>query len=116
LPNNVHLHTYQTVVASAIVLVCASALAETPEALVKQALQRNPELNFFVAEIAAAKGAVRTAETVRNPELSSEVGYKNSRTTQEERAAMARSWLSHSAKPSSIPVDLRYARQLQITI
>jgi outer membrane protein, heavy metal efflux system len=65
--------------ASAIVLVCASALAETPEALVKQALQRNPELNFFVAEIAVAKGAVRTAGTVRNPELSSEVGYKNSR-------------------------------------
>jgi cobalt-zinc-cadmium efflux system outer membrane protein len=63
---------------SAIVLACASALAETPEALVKQALQRNPELNFFVAEIAAAKGAVRTAGTVRNPELNSELGYKNS--------------------------------------
>ena len=69
----------RSILASAIVLVCASALAETPEALVKQALQRNPELNFFVAEIAAAKGAVRTAGTVRNPELSSEVGYKNSR-------------------------------------
>ena len=46
-------------VAIAVVLVCASALAETPEALVKQALQRNPELNFFVAEIAGAKGAAR---------------------------------------------------------
>jgi cobalt-zinc-cadmium efflux system outer membrane protein len=66
-------------VASAILFVCASALAETPEALVKQALQRNPELNFFVAEIAAAKGAVRTAGTLRNPELSTELGYKNSR-------------------------------------
>lgn len=65
--------------ASAILLVCTSALAETPEGLVKQALQRNPELNFFVAEIAAAKGGVRTARTVRNPELNSEVGYKNSR-------------------------------------
>ena len=68
-------------VASGVVLVCANALAETPEALVKQALQRNPELNFFVAEIAAAKGVVRTAGTVRNPELNSEVGYKNSRET-----------------------------------
>jgi len=67
------------VTASAILLVCASALAETPEALVKQALQRNPELNFFVAETAAAKGAVRTAGIVRNPELNSELGYKNSR-------------------------------------
>ncbi len=64
--------------ASAILLVYATALAETPEALVKQALQRNPELNFFVAEIAVARG-VRTAGTLRNPELSSELGYKNSR-------------------------------------
>ena len=75
---SIYTHT-KSFVASAIVLVCASVLAETPEALVKQALQRNPELNFFVAEIAAAKGAVRTAGTFRNPELSSEVGYKNSR-------------------------------------
>lgn len=65
--------------ASAILLVCASAFAETPEALVRQALRENPELNFFVAEIAAAKGAVRTAGTLRNPELSTELGYKNSR-------------------------------------
>ena len=69
----------KSVAASAILLVCANALAETPQKLVQQALQRNPELNFFVAEIAAAKGAVRTAGTVRNPELNSEVGYKNSR-------------------------------------
>jgi cobalt-zinc-cadmium efflux system outer membrane protein len=69
----------KSVTASALLLVCARALAETPQTLVKQALQRNPELNFFVAEIAAAKGAVRTARTVRNPELSTELGYKNSR-------------------------------------
>jgi len=69
----------KSVTASAILLVCANALAETPQKLVQQALQRNPELNFFVAEIAAAKGGVRTARTVRNPELNSEVGYKNSR-------------------------------------
>jgi outer membrane protein, heavy metal efflux system len=69
----------KSVTASAILLVCASALAETPQKLVQQALQRNPELNFFVAEIAAAKGAVRTAGTVRNPELTTEAGYKNSR-------------------------------------
>jgi cobalt-zinc-cadmium efflux system outer membrane protein len=69
----------KSVTASAILLVCAGALAETPQKLVQQALQRNPELNFFVAEIAAAKGAVRTAGTVRNPELSAEAGFKNSR-------------------------------------
>jgi cobalt-zinc-cadmium efflux system outer membrane protein len=69
----------KSVTASAILLVCASALAETPQKLVQQALQRNPELNFFVADIAAARGAVRTAGTVRNPELTTEAGYKNSR-------------------------------------
>jgi outer membrane protein, heavy metal efflux system len=69
----------KSVTASAILLVCVSALAETPQKLVQQALQRNPELNFFVAEIAAAKGGVRTAGTTRNPELTTEAGYKNSR-------------------------------------
>ena len=69
----------ESVTASAILLVCASSSAETPQTLVNQALQRNPELNFFVAEIAAAKGALRTAGTLRNPELSTEIGYKNSR-------------------------------------
>jgi outer membrane protein, heavy metal efflux system len=69
----------KSVTASAILLVCVSALAETPQKLVQQALQRNPELNFFVAEIAAAKGGVRTAGTIRNPELTTEAGYKNSR-------------------------------------
>jgi cobalt-zinc-cadmium efflux system outer membrane protein len=69
----------KSVAGSVIAFMCATALAETPEALVRQALQRNPELNFFVAEIAAAKGSARTARTVRNPELSSELGYKNSR-------------------------------------
>jgi outer membrane protein, heavy metal efflux system len=69
----------ESFIASAILFVCANALAETPEGLVKQALQRNPELNFFVAEIAAAKGAMRTAGTIRNPELSTEFGYKNAR-------------------------------------
>src|SRR5215475_1410808 len=69
----------KSVTATAILLVCAPALAETPQKLVQQALQQNPELNFFVAEIAAAKGAVRTAGTVRNPELTTEAGYKNSR-------------------------------------
>jgi cobalt-zinc-cadmium efflux system outer membrane protein len=67
------------VTASAILLVCASSSAETPQTLVNQALQRNPELNFFQADIAAAKGGVRTAGTLRNPELSTEIGYKNSR-------------------------------------
>jgi outer membrane protein, heavy metal efflux system len=77
-PMLIHTQT-KSFTASAILLVCASVLAETPDVLVKQALQRNPELKFFVAEIATAKGTVRTARTVRNPEVSTELGYKNSR-------------------------------------
>jgi len=69
----------RSLTAGGIALTCVSALAETPDALVEEAFQRNPELSFFVGEIAAAKGTVRTAGTRRNPELSSEFGYKNSR-------------------------------------
>ncbi len=75
---SIHTHI-KLFVPAVVVLLCADAFAETPDALVKQALQQNPELNFFVAEIGAAKGGVRTAGTIRNPELSSEFGYKNSR-------------------------------------
>jgi cobalt-zinc-cadmium efflux system outer membrane protein len=51
----------------------------TPAALVRQALVNNPELNFYAAEIAAAKGTLKTAGTMRNPELNTETGYKNTR-------------------------------------
>jgi cobalt-zinc-cadmium efflux system outer membrane protein len=49
------------------------------EALVSEALARNPELNVYRAEIAAAKGGLKTAATIRNPELSTQAGYKNAR-------------------------------------
>lgn len=51
----------------------------TPEALVRQALAQNPELNFYTAEIAAAKGSLKTAGTIRNPEVNTDAGYKNTR-------------------------------------
>jgi len=51
----------------------------TPAALVRQALANNPELKFYGAEIAAAKGTLKTAGTMRNPELNTETGYKNTR-------------------------------------
>src|SRR6266404_4356498 len=46
------------------------------EALVADVLEHNPELNFYRAEIAAAKGERRTAATWSNPELSTSVGQK----------------------------------------
>jgi cobalt-zinc-cadmium efflux system outer membrane protein len=47
--------------------------------LVHEALQKNLELNFYRTEIAAAKGALKTAGTRRNPELNTQAGYKNAR-------------------------------------
>ena len=51
----------------------------TPAALVRQALANNSELKFYAAEIAAAKGTLKTAGTMRNPEMNTEAGYKNTR-------------------------------------
>jgi cobalt-zinc-cadmium efflux system outer membrane protein len=49
------------------------------DALVQQILTTNPELKFYEAEIAAAKGELRTAATLPNPELSATLGGKRVR-------------------------------------
>jgi outer membrane protein, heavy metal efflux system len=49
------------------------------EALVQQILATNPELKFYEAEIAAAKGELRTAATMPNPELDATFGAKRVR-------------------------------------
>jgi cobalt-zinc-cadmium efflux system outer membrane protein len=46
------------------------------DALVADALEHNPELNFYRAEIAAIKGERRTAGTLANPEVSATLGNK----------------------------------------
>ncbi|MBI3850037.1 MAG: TolC family protein [Verrucomicrobia bacterium] len=48
----------------------------TLAALVAEVLEKNPELNFYQAEIAATKGERRTAAAWANPEVSSTVGQK----------------------------------------
>ncbi len=48
----------------------------TLDALVAESLEKNPELNFYKSEMAAAKGDRRTAGTFPNPELSADVGRK----------------------------------------
>lgn len=48
----------------------------TLDAVVADVLERNPESNFYNAEIAAAKGEARSAATWSNPELSTTVGDK----------------------------------------
>ncbi|HUS36870.1 MAG TPA: TolC family protein [Verrucomicrobiae bacterium] len=51
----------------------------TLEALVADVLEHNPELNFYTAEVAAAKGERRTASTRQNPEVATEIGRKSVR-------------------------------------
>ena len=48
----------------------------TLDAVVADVLEHNPELNFYSAEIAAAKGQARTAATWANPDLSTTIGGK----------------------------------------
>src|SRR5213595_1299518 len=58
------------------------ALAGEPtslDALVTEALARNPELNVYSSQIAAAKGERRTAGEWQNPEASTEGGAKITR-------------------------------------
>ena len=44
--------------------------------LVNEALEKNPELNFYRAEIAAARGGRKSAGAWQNPEVSAEIGQK----------------------------------------
>ncbi len=46
------------------------------DALVNEALEKNPELNFYRAEIAAARGGRKSAGAWANPEVSAEIGQK----------------------------------------
>ncbi len=56
-----------------------NAPTSTLDALVAQALEKNPELKFYEAEIAAAKGERRTAGLWPNPEVNGNVGQKTVR-------------------------------------
>ncbi len=60
-------------------LTAADAPTVTLDSLVAQALAENPELKFYEAEIAAAKGERRAAGAWANPELSTEAGRKRVR-------------------------------------
>jgi cobalt-zinc-cadmium efflux system outer membrane protein len=57
----------------------APAPVATLEALVEETLEHNPEVRFYEAEIAAAKGGRMTAGSIANPELSGSIGNKTIR-------------------------------------
>lgn len=97
----------------------ASARATTPtsqmtlEALVADVLRHNPEVNFYSAEITAAKGEARTAATWKNPELSTTVGDK--RVAGDGLAAEGVTWLVSIRQtfewPGRIPLRKAIANQ-----
>jgi cobalt-zinc-cadmium efflux system outer membrane protein len=59
-----------------VTLGCALASAETLEKITAEALRNNPELRALEQGVAAAKGGVRTARTLQNPELSVAPGFR----------------------------------------
>ncbi len=99
-----------------LIPVCAIAGEEgaiaantvTLEVLVTEALADNPELRFYEAEIAAAKGDRKTVGAWVNPEFSSEVGRKRVRG---DAAAEGTAWAVSAAQTFEWPgrVSLRKA-------
>src|SRR5690348_1460398 len=88
--------------------VCAlAARSETStneigvESLVREALEKNPELNFYRAEIAAARAGRRTAGVWRNPELTGSVGQK--RVTGGDVAGEGSAWSVSVMQPFEWP-------------
>ncbi len=69
----------KVLVGFAVATVPSLQAGDLTDDLVREALEKNAELNFYRAEIAAAKGGLKTAGTIRNPELGTQGGYKNAR-------------------------------------
>jgi len=57
----------------------AAGVALTIDAVVAEALEKNPELKFYEAELAAARAGRKGAGLLANPELSGNVGQKSVR-------------------------------------
>jgi outer membrane protein, heavy metal efflux system len=62
-----------------LAVVVSAAEPVTLDALVAECVARNPEVQFYEAEIAAARGRRVTAGQWDNPELSTELGHKSVR-------------------------------------
>jgi cobalt-zinc-cadmium efflux system outer membrane protein len=87
----------------------SSAASLTLDALVAEALERNPELKFYEAEIRAAKAGRKTAGLPGNPELSGGLGQKTARGSGLSAEGLA--WSVSVAQPFEWPgrIGLRKA-------
>jgi outer membrane protein, heavy metal efflux system len=85
--------------------------AVTLDALVSEALENNPELNFYRAEIIAAKAGRKTAGLLPNPELSGSVGHKTARDRSSSLSAEGVAWSASVMQPFEWPgrIGLRKA-------
>ena len=85
--------------------------AVTLKALVSEALEKNPELNFYRAEIAAAKAGRKSAGALPNPEVTGSVGHKTSRDFASGASAEGVAWSVSAAQPLEWPgrIGLRKA-------
>jgi cobalt-zinc-cadmium efflux system outer membrane protein len=79
------------------------------DALVAEALEKNPELKFYEAELAAARAGRKTAGAWLNPEISGDVGQK--RTTADGLSAEGLAWSVSVVQPFEWPgrIGLRKA-------
>jgi cobalt-zinc-cadmium efflux system outer membrane protein len=89
------------------------------DALVADALKSNPELAFYEAEIAVAKGERRAAGAWPNPEVSADVGRKRAHDPFGALAGEGTAWSVSIAQPLEFPgrIALRKAianRQVEI--
>jgi len=74
------LHNRNSITATvALLLGCATAHAETLKQITAEALRNNPELRVLEQSITAAKGGVKTARTLSNPELTIAPGARHLR-------------------------------------
>ncbi len=71
-----HIPTYLLI---ALSLPFVQASAETLEQVTAEALRNNPELQLLGESVAGAKGTVRTARTLSNPELTVDPGFRRTR-------------------------------------
>ena len=87
----------------------SATVSLTLDALVTEALEKNPELKFYEAEILAAKAGRKTAGTFANPEVSGGVGQK--RVTGSGLSAEGVAWSASIVQPFEWPgrIGLRKA-------
>lgn len=81
------------------------------DALVSQALRENPEIQFYRAELAAARAGRKAAGLMPNPEMSGLAGHKNSREISTGMNAEGVAWAVSVVQPFEWPgrIGLRKA-------